>query len=132
MSKRIEMNWEVMRTDEAWDGADEADQPPVSTASSPKKNGAYTLLATAALACMLIVSLWAGDAPVEGEIGVETAAIVYSGPATPDRHRIDAPQAPLEYWEEKFYVEEVLGREYAKTPLQYWEDKFFRQEVGGR
>ena len=60
MSKRIEMQWEVMRTDEEWDGVDEVEQPPVITASPWKQSAAHTLLLTAALACMLIVSLWIG------------------------------------------------------------------------
>lgn len=132
MSKRIEMQWEVMRTDEEWDEVDAVEQPPVITASPRKQSAAHTLWLTAALACLLIVSLWTGYTPAEGETGVETATIVYSQPATPIRQRIDAPQAPLEYWEEKFFVEEVLGREYTKTPRQYWEDRFFEQEVEGR
>lgn len=42
------------------------------------------------------------------------------------------PQAPLEYWEAKFFQEEVEGRPFPQTPLEYWQDKFFEQEVGMR
>lgn len=132
MSKQIEMQWEMLCTDEEWDEVNEVKQPPVSTDSPRKKYTAHTLLLAAALACMLIVSLWSDNAPIKEKTSPKTAAVVYSQPATSVRQGIDPPHAPLEYWEEKFFTEEVLGREFTKTPRQYWEDKFFQQEIEGR
>lgn len=130
MTPRIDMQWEVMRADKEWGEMDEVEWPSATPADPQKKHIVRTLLLVAALACTLIVSFWTGGAPPEGNTAVETAAVVYSEPATMlIRQGIGSPRAPLEYWEEKFYQEEVEGRTYTKTPRQYWEDRFFQQEV---
>ncbi|HRJ41131.1 MAG TPA: hypothetical protein PL105_04595 [Caldilineaceae bacterium] len=74
---------------------------------------------------------WIGSPTADSHSAVRAAAIVPSEEAVPVTRLTTAyPHAPLEYWEEKFFVEEVLGQEYTRTPRQFWEDKFFEQEVG--
>ncbi len=134
MAQPIEVRWEVMRQDEEWEDRDGTDWPPVVPDGTQKKqHTVYSLLLVTGLACILFVSLWTGSAAPESHATPESVAASASERAEPSIPQgIGYPKAPLEYWQEKFFQEEVEGRAYSKTPLDYWEEKFFQEEVEGR
>ncbi|MEZ4616809.1 MAG: hypothetical protein R2867_15075 [Caldilineaceae bacterium] len=133
MAKRTEMQWEVMFSDEAWSEIVEVKEGlPVAAVPRKQRALAYSSLLMAGLVCVY-----------------RSGSDKYH-PALQSRHRgiggchnrratevpafstIQSPKAPLEFWEEKFFQEEVEGRPFTKTPLDYWQDKFLEQEVGMR
>jgi hypothetical protein len=133
MGKQIEVRWEVLQQDEEWAAGDESAGPQMTAKSAQKKNAVYSLLLATTLACLLLVSLWTDEPAQENRIIPATNSAIYTqsvvSAAIP---RAAYPKAPLDYWEEKFFVEEVEGRTFTQTPRQYWEDRFFQQEVEGR
>ncbi len=134
MAKRTEMQWEVMFSDEAWSEIVEVKEGlPGAAVPRKQRSLAYSLLLMAGLVCVLSVWFWTNiTRPYSHGTEASVAVITAEKTEVPAFSTIQSPKAPLEYWEEKFFQEEVEGRPFTKTPLDYWQDKFLEQEVGMR